>query len=77
MAGVRPDGEPFLFTLPKLRVSADYLVGRYRGSREATFETLVLLPEESRFYVVHHLPFTVPPGDGRDRSMRVRVELSP
>jgi hypothetical protein len=73
--GVRPLGEPFDFALPDLRVHADYVVGSYRGRRALKLETLVLLPEEGRFYMVLRHAFTVPYRAGEERAMRLVAEI--
>lgn len=72
--GVRPSGEPFAFVVPDLRVFADYVVGAHHGTRELRTETLVLLPEEQRFYLVLRHSFTVPYRPGEERAMRIRLE---
>ena len=75
-SGVRPLDEPFSFRIPNVRIWADHIVGRHRGTRELRLETLVLLPEERRFYMVLRHAFTVPYRPEEERAMRVRVEVT-
>lgn len=70
--GVRPGGQPFAFTLPSIRVWFDYVIGERTGSRELRPHSLVLLPEELRFYLVFRHSFLYR-FEG-ERSMRLRVE---
>jgi len=70
--GVRPDGEAFSFALPSIRVRFDYVMGDRSGTRELRPHTLVLLPEELRFYIVFRHSFLYR-SEG-ERSMRMRVE---
>jgi len=69
--GVRPDGQAFSFALPSIRVSFDYVIGERSGTRELRPHTLVLLPEELRFYIVFRHSFLYR-FEG-ERSMRMRV----
>ena len=51
MSGMSPHGE-LSFTIPKLRVIADYVLGDRTGTRELAPQLMVLLPEQLRFYIV-------------------------
>jgi hypothetical protein len=72
--GMTADGVSLAFELPGLRVFADYVTGRYRGTRELFPQMLVLLPEERRFYLVYRHAFTVQPSPGAEQGMRLRVQ---
>lgn len=47
------------FRLPRLRVLADYELGERTGTRELEPQMLVLLPEQSRAYIVYRHFFTI------------------
>lgn len=61
------------FHLPDQRVVADYVLGDRTGSRPLLPQTLVLLPDERRFYLVYRLPFTYAHVPGEERAMRIRL----
>jgi hypothetical protein len=61
------------FRLPQLRVVADYVIYGREGQRDLRPQSLVLLPEEHRFYVVYRLPFHFEPGPAHERSFRLRT----
>lgn len=73
LEGMSPDG-PVSFALPQLRVIADYIVGPRKGERELLPTTLVLLPEERRFYLVYRATFSVPYEPVLERCFRIRLE---
>ena len=59
--------------LPQLRVVADYVIYGRQGQRDLRPQSLVLLPEEQRFYLVYRLPFHFEPGPAHERSFRLRT----
>ena len=71
--GMAPEGA-LRFTLPPLRVFADYAVGDRTGQRELTPQTLVLLPEERRFYIVFRHLFDVTYDPEQNRRMRLQLD---
>ena len=74
MENLLPDAGQLQFALPQLRIGADYtLSGRY-GQRDLMPQTLVLLPEEKRFYLVYRMPFTFDPTKADERAFRLRIE---
>jgi len=73
LKGATPSG-PWAFTLPRLRVAADYVLGERRGTRNLTPHMLVLLPEESRFYIVYRHFFTMKIEGPCERSFRLRLD---
>ncbi len=70
--GVTPSGE-WSFTFPNLRVNADYCIGSRRGTREMMATRLVLLPEQSRFFIVYQKTFFARIGEDDERSFRLRL----
>lgn len=52
-------GPRFAFRIPRLRVLADYELGERTGTRELVPQMLMLLPEQSRFYIVYRHFFTI------------------
>ncbi len=62
------------FPLPQLRVMADYVIGPRRGGIELRPQTLVLLVEEQRFYIVYRAVFRVDYKPDEERSMRLRLQ---
>jgi len=62
------------FRLPQQRVVADYIIYGRQGQRDLRPQSLVLLPEERRFYLVYRLPFHFEPGPAHERSLRLRAE---
>ena len=61
------------FRLPRLRVLADYELGARTGTRELEPQLLLLLPEQSRFYLVYRHHFTMEVTSRMARSMRLRL----
>jgi hypothetical protein len=60
--------------LPQVQVFADYQVGARAGTLELEPQMLVLLPEQSRFYVVYRKVFNFQDAPDIERSMRLRAE---
>ncbi|WAS91535.1 DUF2169 domain-containing protein [Nannocystis punicea] len=74
LRGMTP-GAPWSFRLPRLRVLADYEFGPRTGTRELEPHLLMLLPEQSRFYLVYRYFFTMPDVTPTTRrSFRLRLE---
>ncbi len=73
LKGLLPNG-PCSFPLPRLRVLADYVVGPRHGTRELAPQTLVLLPEQRRLYIVYRSMFTVTWERGQELAFRLRTE---
>lgn len=73
LRGATPKGQ-WSFTLPRLRIVADYVLGTRRGQRPLHPHMLVLLPEESRFYIVYRHFFTMKIEGDVERSFRLRLE---
>jgi hypothetical protein len=67
-----PEGRLEL-AFPSDRVRFDYALGEEDRTRYLRPTTLVLLPDERRFYVVHRLPFLVGDPEGLERRGVVRV----
>lgn len=61
------------FRVPPLRVLADYQLGAKTGTRELEPHLLMLLPEESRFYLVYRHFFTMKTAADMERSFRLRL----
>jgi hypothetical protein len=61
------------FPLPQVQVFADYQVGDRAGTLELEPQMLVLLPEESRFYLVFRKVFNFQDAPEIERSMRLRA----
>jgi hypothetical protein len=61
-------------TMPELSLVADYTIDGRIGSRPMLPQTLVLLPDQARFYVVYRLPFQFAFQPGSERSIRLRME---
>ena len=61
------------FRLPRLQVFADYELGARTGTRELEPQLLLLLPEQSRFYLVYRHFFTMQVTRGMQRSFRLRL----
>jgi hypothetical protein len=59
--------------LPQVRVFADYQVGDRAGTLELEPQMLVLLPEQSRFYLVYRKVFNFQDSPEIERSMRLRA----
>ncbi len=70
--GMTPEGS-WTFSLPLLRVIADYELGDRQGERELMPQLLMLLPEEKRFYIVYRRLFTMDVSTGMKRSFRLRL----
>lgn len=64
---------PWQFRLPSLRVLADYEYGPLTGTHELDPQLLMLLPDESRFYLVYRHFFTMETTSDMERSIRVRL----
>jgi len=67
-----PHGE-LSFSIPPLRVIADYVLGNRVGTRELVPQLMVLLPEQMRFYIVYRASFTLETTAGMERSFRLRT----
>ena len=72
MEGLRPEGTQ-CFRFPDLNVFLDYILGKREGTRELTPRTLVLLPEEKRFYVVYKYLFSFDYDRREKKSFRLRL----
>jgi len=72
MSGMSPHGE-LSFSIPPLRVIADYVLGNRVGTRELVPQLMVLLPEQMRFYIVYRASFTLETTAGMERSFRLRT----
>jgi hypothetical protein len=67
-------GPRFAFRIPRLRVLADYELGDRTGVRELEPHLLMLLPEQSRFYLVYRHFFTIADVEPQTaRSWRLRL----
>jgi len=73
LKGMTPEGT-WSFSLPPLRVLADYDLGIRTGTRELEPHMLVLLAAEKRFYIVYRHFFTLGRDAARQRSFRIRVD---
>ena len=65
---------PWRFHLPSLRVLADYEVGARTGTHELAPQLLMLLPDESRIYLVYRHFTTMLIASDEQRSLRIRLE---
>lgn len=74
LRGTFADGEARTWQLPALRVSADGNVGGQRCALALRPETLVLLPEQQRFYLVYRACFRVDARHGASAALRLRVD---
>ena len=72
LKGMTPRGT-WSFRLPRLRVLADYELGGRTGTRELAPQLLMLLPEQSRCYLVYRHFFTMQVTSGMHRSLRLRL----
>jgi len=72
MSGMSPRGK-LSFTIPPLRVIADYVLGDRTGTRELAPQLMVLLPEQMRFYIVYRASFTLETTPSMERSFRLRT----
>lgn len=72
LRGMTPRGL-WQFRLPRLRVLADYELGERTGTRELEPQLLVLLPDQSRFYLVYRHFFTMQVTGRMARSFRLRL----
>jgi hypothetical protein len=61
-------------SMPNFGVAADYTVNGRIGRRSLMPHTLVLLPDQARFYVVYRLPFNFQLQPGDERELRLRTE---
>jgi hypothetical protein len=67
-------GPRFAFRIPRLRILADYELGERTGVRELEPQLLLLLPEQSRFYLVYRHFFTIEElAKDTKRSWRLRL----
>ncbi|PRP92111.1 hypothetical protein ENSA5_51510 [Enhygromyxa salina] len=67
-------GPRFAFRIPRLRLLADYELGERTGTRELEPQLMMLLPEQSRFYLVYRHFFTIEaPTKDMSRSWRLRL----
>jgi hypothetical protein len=75
LQGLTPGGGE-TFTVPRMRVLADYLLGgpERSGTLECRPFRLHLFPEESRFTLSYCKPFAIEPMVWKDTSMRLRLE---
>jgi hypothetical protein len=73
MVGVVPF-ETVVFRLPRMRPVVDILSGTVTFSSPLEPQTLVLLPDELRFYVVYRTILPVQFRPNEDRGMRLRTE---
>jgi hypothetical protein len=64
---------PLTFTLPPLRLQADYVLGSRTGTRDLAPHLLMLLPEARRFYIVYRTAFTMEVRPDMERSFRLRL----
>ena len=69
-----PTVPAFKMSMPDFGVVADYTVNGRMGRRNLMPHTLVLLPDERRFYVVYRLPFNFQFQPGDERELRLRTE---
>lgn len=68
-------GTPALeISMPDLGIVADYTINGRIGYRSLTPHTLVLLPDQLRFYVVYGLAFNFQFRPGDEREFRLRIE---
>jgi hypothetical protein len=73
LVGMTPT-QRFAFRIPRLRVLADYELGDRQGVRELEPQLLMLLPEQSRFYLVYRHFFTIEAvTEDMSRSWRLRL----
>jgi hypothetical protein len=61
-------------SMPNFGVAADYTVNGRIGRRSLMPHTLVLLPDQGRFYLVYRLPFNFQFQPGDEREFRLRTE---
>lgn len=74
LSGMRADGGSLAFTVPRVRVTADGTFGGRRSTLGLRPETLVLLPEDNRFYVVYRAAFRLAKIHAVGRALRLRVD---
>lgn len=72
LRGVTPSGV-WGFELPRLEIVADYVIGERTGSRTIQPNRIVLLPDESRFYLAYQKTFFARVTEHEERSMRLRM----
>lgn len=70
--GMTPEGE-LRFRLPAWQVEAEILTGDAQGKGELRPDTLVILPEERRFYLVYRTRFSFSYRPQEQRSIRLSV----
>lgn len=70
-----PDAPAIEFSLPRLRLIADYVIYGRQGERALRPYELVLLPEEKAFYLVYGMSFTFERGPATERAFRLRTAL--
>lgn len=73
LEGLTPGGTVG-FRLPELKVVGDVRYGEEERSLELPPRTLVLLPEEGRFYLVYRAFFEFPYDRDETRAVRIRLE---
>lgn len=73
LSGMTPDF-PFSFRVPGWTVSAFCRVGKQSEEQTARANTLVILPEERRFYMVYRFWFDFPFIPGMYRAVRLQVD---
>lgn len=66
--------QPWRFSLPRLHIAADWAIGTKKGIHHLAPQVLMLLPEESRFYLVYRHFFTMQTAPEVERSVRIRTE---
>jgi hypothetical protein len=72
LTGLTPEG-PLEFALPSVEMFADVLLGDKTAEARLRPDTLVLLPDERRLYIVSRLNFTYEFAPGLERSVRLRI----
>jgi hypothetical protein len=73
LTGCRPDGD-FAFVIPGTVPVMDYVLGDRTGSRPLVPQSMMILPEERRFYIVYRHFFMMRADAGQERSVRLRFE---
>jgi hypothetical protein len=73
MEGLSPDGA-LRFELPAIDVRVDSAIAERRGSIALGAQSLVLLPDEQRFYLVFRGAFRTDYQPNEERALRLRVE---
>jgi hypothetical protein len=60
--------------MPNFGIVADYIINGRIGRRSLMPHTLVILPDQSRLYIVYRLPFSFQFQPGDEREFRLRTE---